>query len=821
MPKNKKTRSGFLALALAVTFFGLTSFAFAQAEQALTSDIAITKLWAINSSPAPNGLVDFTVFYSNLGTSENVTNVVLTVNYDSKNLYDISLGDPTDCQDTKSAVVCHFNTVTPGEENTVGFTARVIPTAIPDTEIPFTATIKGDATEDKIQNDVQYLSVIVTSLENGGKLTGAGMSANLEGGTLDKAATKGSVTVFDVSKDPNWKTDSLSTLGLKFMIRAKEALAWTLNITDAGFGNPAIRTNYLKVLTVVNGLFILGLLAIAAMWMFSLFIPRRYLRQVIVLYGLTVISVNFALPINQILIEGSNLLQRTFIGSTNISDIVDLPNYNDPNSISYENETGDLKQAASQNVSVNLGNSDSQAAKDVVVGQLQSTLNTPTLTGTLTTDGKVQAIQLSDAGNDPLLHLNANQSVNLVTENTFNPNDEHRIFAFILLLLTGLAYFGMALVFILRIVILWALMIVSPILFLLAVFRSTRGYFYNWLTIYARWLLIGPLMALGIAIVVGIWQAVGLPILSSYSGLGQFGQLTNLGFFLPGSTVANNLSTTPEMMQYLVFLTMLYLPLFFAFMLTRQKTLGGALVNVEKSVTERTASATPAAEAATTPKALTPVEQARELGTGIRGFLGTGIARAGTPMPANLRATESRGPTLMPGTSTLPEQLAFTPMHEMLNLAAGGGAEGIRNAHGKAIEKLASADQMPDSPERQNALAVRHEIEDRASKGDLEALRVLDEIHEKESTQVSTSTERPIPTTTGGVIEVKTPVTMAPETSAKTNETNVKRIETALSKKMEDETRETTETKKLEEEDKEAKEEDMNAKKKKRKQDHQ
>ena len=94
-----------------------------------------------------------------------------------------------------------------------------------------------------------------------------------------------------------------------------------------------------------------------------------------------------------------------------------------------------------------------------------------------------------------------------------------------MVLLTGVAYFAMALIFLLRIVILWALMIVSPILFLLAIFRFTRSYFYNWMEIYARWLLIGPLMALGISIVVNLWQAVGLPIDSAYPGLGEFGVL--------------------------------------------------------------------------------------------------------------------------------------------------------------------------------------------------------------------------------------------------------------------------------------------------------
>jgi len=723
------------------------------------SDPAITNLWAINSMPAPNGVVDFTVFYGNLGTTEPITNATLKVDYDETKLYDISLGDSAACTDDKSVVTCSFNTLDPGYSNTVGFTARVMPTVPVDTIISFTASIKGDSTENDVRNDFANLSVTVTAPEKGGKL-GPTMGANLEAEPLEQAAKKGSVWLFDVSQDPNWKIDTLSTLGLKFMIRGKEALAWTLNIKDSGFHNSAIRDNYLKVLTVVNNLFIIGLLAIAAMWMFSLFIPRRYLRQVIVLYGAAVIFVNFALPLNQLFIDGSNLLQKTFIGATNISDLVETPSYSDPTAISYQNETDALKKATSQKFSLNVGSQEEQAVKDVIVGKLQQGSQTPVLTGTLTSfdaEGKprTQIIELQSTGNDPVLHLAANQSVELVDEKTFNPNEEHRLFSFLMMLLTGVAYFGMALTFVFRIVILWALMIVSPMLFLLAIFKSTRSYFYHWLSMYARWILIGPLMALGIAMVVGIWQTVGLPITSAYAGFGQFGQLTNLGFFLPGASAANNLSTTPQMMQYLLFLIMLYLPLALAFMLTRQKMLGaGAQMIVERISVERAPTTVGAAEA---PKALTPIERARQLTTGVRGLFEAGAARfAKAAMPMTLRATEPK--PLATGTAALPEQLALTPMRDMLTLAS-GEPEGARNIHSKAVEQLAAAPAMTDSPERQNLMAVRHEIEERASGGDAEATRVITEIREQEQTPTGGPMGGPI----GGPIGELTEVTVKSE----------------------------------------------------------
>jgi len=743
-PKSK----GLLAWAIAIVFFSAGWMAFAQEgapppppaeEVAKKADIAITNLWAINSTPAPNGVVDFTVFYGNLGTDEAVTNVELKIEYDSQNLYEISLGDTNACTDEKTAVVCRYNTLTPAEANTVGFTARVVPTATPETAIYFTASIKGDATENNVINDFSTLSVTVTALEKGGRLSATGIPAGLERKSLEQVATKGSVWLFDVQNNPNWKTDLLSTLGLKFMIRGKEALAWTLNIREAGFHNPAIQANYLKVLTVVNSLFILGLLAIAALWMFSLLVPRRVLRQVILVYALAVVFVNFALPLNQLLIDSTQLLQRTFIGSTNISDIVEMPTYNDPKTVGYENETGTLKQAASKTIQLNLGSAEQQEVNNLTIGKLQQGFQTPVLTGTLTAfdaEGKprTQIIDLQATGNDALLQLNANQSLKITNEQVFNPNEEHRIFAFAMLLLTGLAYFGMALVFILRIVILWALMIVSPVLFLLAIFRSTRGTFMNWLAVYSRWLLIGPLMALGIAMVVGIWKTVGMPVASAYPGVGQFGQLTNIGFFLPGASAANNLSTTPQMMEYLLFLTMLYLPLVFAFMLTRQGAWPtAAFASAERPAHERMPT-TLAGRAEATIRPPTMIERAKELTAGLK----AGIARLGggetlPALPANLRTAGARGTELLAGTRYAPEQLALASVRDIVALAS-GVPEGTRNLQGKAIERLAAASQIEDRRDRENLTSIRHEIEGRAAQGQPEAVRLVSEIREKEQT---------------------------------------------------------------------------------------
>jgi hypothetical protein len=155
--------------------------------------------------------------------------------------------------------------------------------------------------------------------------------------------------------EEGWEPSSLQTYGTKFLIRGKEALTWSLNIEDAGFHNEAIQTSYVKVLTIVNSLFILGLLAIAAMWMFSIIIPRRYLKQVILLYAIAVIFVNFALPITRLLIDSTNLLQKTLLTQDGrnivITDIIETPTYEQ--AIGYENLTS---EESSKQIDIALAN---------------------------------------------------------------------------------------------------------------------------------------------------------------------------------------------------------------------------------------------------------------------------------------------------------------------------------------------------------------------------------------------------------------------------------------------------------------------------------
>lgn len=541
----------------------------------------------------------------------------------------------------------------------------------------------------------------------------------------------------DVEANPSFLPSGLLTAGLKLTIRGKEALAWVLAIENAGFDTPALQTTYRTVLTIVNSLFIVGMLGIALLWIFSVMIPRHRIKRVMLTYVFAVLLVNFALPFTRLLIDSANLLERTLLtrdgNPIGIVDIVAAPPYAE--AVGYENQETLENQTQNKTFSITFP---SLTGEPIALGTLSPSQDPVGIQGSLggATGGPIQ-LQLQP-GLPEELTLRANQPLqaNLQTSQTFSPTQEHKITVFLLLGLTGLAYLGLAAVLILRLVILWGLLIISPLLVLFAIFNATRGYFYNWLSLYGRWLLLGPLIALGLSVTVGIWKTVGVPILSGYAlnpAAEHFAELTNLRFTLPGSNAINTLSTTNQMMEYLVFLAMLYLPLFFGFALTRQKMWQQAATVVTEKFGERPGKVPEGNRERTGPEEPGKAEPRKEGWMGqVKDFAQSQISRiTKTVLPQNLRndqaggSTEKRG--IIPSSANfLPENLALTPVPQMLDLL-GANVES-RASREKIIEKLAAPELILDPSGQKNFTAVREEITTRASQGDPEAVILQNEI---------------------------------------------------------------------------------------------
>lgn len=728
------------------------------------SDPAVTDLIITPEKPAPSSEVDFFAVIQNHGslTSQAVS---LVVDFDENIFKRIVVGDPQHCSNTGVTVNCTLSPLESGESTSIGFTGFVADNAVLGEVIPTYATVQevGNA-EDRTENNLIQTRVIIGNQVKKITTPPAGLTKNelIETKTpLDSPSDHQDVSLIDVKNDPNWTASDLYTTGLKFIIRGKEALAWTLGINNSSFDQPAIRQNYNKVLTVVNSLFIVGLLIIAGMWVFSLLIPRSMLKRVILIYGIAVVLINFAFPLNQLLIDGSNLLQQTFISGVDINHISKTPEYTDPAAIGYQNISGQIPLSSDQTINLSIndnGGNDQVTDGDVAVGRIGQnlvSLQKPNYIGTIMMpiadqDGKItdireEAVQLRSTS-DQVLTLNAQQDISLVTQQSFDPNREHSLFALLMLVSTGLAYFGMALVFIFRIIILWVLLIVSPVLFFLAIFKATRSYFINWVSVYARWLLIGPLLALGLSVIVSIWETSGLPITSSYLGGTGFGLMTNVGFYLPGSTTINTLSSTSEMMEYFLFLIMLYVPLFFAFMLTRQKVWSSAATVFSEKIGNkltlpRQSSFNPEINQATGESSAS--SKPDSLFGGVKNFFqsmnknGQGLmSLSSEPIQVGKRASSPENPA-----SFLPEHLAVTPMKELLELSSGRSSHS-RNAHQKAIESLAHPETIP-SQSREHLTRVKQEINKRAEQNDPEAVRVLAEIDAVRSTTSFTSPSTP------------------------------------------------------------------------------
>lgn len=526
-----------------------------------------------------------------------------------------------------------------------------------------------------------------------------------ESATLYEPVKKQIVQIGDENLLPDWNISTLETFGIKLLIRGKEALTWTLNIEDGGFHNPAIEETYITVLTIVNSLFVLGLLAIASMWMFSILVPRKTLKKVILLYALAVIFVNFALPVNQLFIDGANLLQKTLLigkdGNIKITDIVQTPSYE--SALSYRNEEAGNLISTPKKIGLDLAGS----GVDIPVGKISITGQPP------------ETIAMTS---DP---------IEVYTDSQFSVFQEQTAFRFLILTATALAYFLIAMLFILRIVILWALLILSPVLLVLGIFQSTRGWFYNWLSVYGRWLLIGPIVALGIAIIVNIWQLSGLPITvdpaytpETFSTVKD----SNVLFYLPGTDTPNTLSNTQEMMEYMIFLIMLYLPIFMAFALTRKRLLQSGASTLSRQFLKP--------YSPKQSKMSTFHESEKEIKNTEKGFMTNlrelvsekfGFGSETSRKLEKLHTTPEH-PTVMMETASnfLPENLSSTPLPKMLELL--GQEKSSMKSHHRVMEKLAHVANISEAKQREQVGNVLNEIQSRAEKEDKESMAILHEI---------------------------------------------------------------------------------------------
>ncbi|QQR83308.1 type IV secretion system protein [Candidatus Peregrinibacteria bacterium] len=705
------------------------------------ADPSIFEMTASNSNPTPGSLSTLQVDLHNYGTLR-ADNLSLVIDYDEAVLQDVSLLQPDRCQDSGREVTCFIPTLMPGASASYGFSVKLSPTLTIGSELRVTSRLTASADVDA-SNNVGSVPLFVSSFQAGspnGLAPGTTASGLLFGTELPagESATHQGIVVFDVENDPYWQPSTALTVALKFLIRGKETLAWRLGMESEHSDTLSVESAYHQVLSVINSLFIVALLIIAALWMFSLFIPRHYLRQVVLLFVAAVLLVNFSLPITRLFIQGAHLLQSTFLANAAMIDLVDTPLYQESASTVYRS----IHQVKNTNQHRRFSwNLPPESTTPTVIATLESAESTgPDWVGTVQgvngTAITQESIELRSTGNPQSITLNPSGALELTATQPFNPTDEQVGFMTFLIGLNGLAYFSIALIFMLRVVILWLLMVVSPVLFLLVIFRGTRAIFFQWLRAYGRWILIGPLLAVGLSFMSGVWQQVGIPLSSGYRGMTDFGLVSNVGFYLPGSSQLNHLSTSAEMMQYLVFLLMLFSPIVVAFMLTRSQTLNVIFAPIATGW--NASGSVKAIPHSPAPNPTPPPTHS----TGV-GSLKSSLSQF---IPSFGRVTASRElpsvqPELLQASGYLPHHLALASTGDLLGLAS--GTQESRHKRERAVHQLAQVDSMSDGPEKVKMQSVYHELDRRANDGNTEAIEVMNEIRAVATTVPSAPSSEP------------------------------------------------------------------------------
>ena len=141
--------------------------------------------------------------------------------------------------------------------------------------------------------------------------------------------------------------------------------------------------------------------------------------------------------------------------------------------------------------------------------------------------------------------------------------------------ITSLTYNMMSLILILRNIILWLLLILSPFLALLMPFVFIRNTGWIWIGVFFQWLLYGPLMILFVVILVNIWVA-GIPYPFDFSRVNKpEGQVyktsINILYGGPAQTLSpgNSANYVDTYAEYVIALVMLWASMLVPWLLLR------------------------------------------------------------------------------------------------------------------------------------------------------------------------------------------------------------------------------------------------------------
>lgn len=144
-----------------------------------------------------------------------------------------------------------------------------------------------------------------------------------------------------------------------------------------------------------------------------------------------------------------------------------------------------------------------------------------------------------------------------------------------LLKATNVTYYVMGIMLILRKIILWSMIFVSPFLAILFPFTFIRNIGWIWIGVFFQWLFYGPLFSLFLGATARIWQS-GIPFIFNFSRTNSssgyiYPSGINIIYGGPAQTLAmlNNGSYIDTFVEYIISLLMLWVAVLFPWWLLR------------------------------------------------------------------------------------------------------------------------------------------------------------------------------------------------------------------------------------------------------------
>lgn len=149
--------------------------------------------------------------------------------------------------------------------------------------------------------------------------------------------------------------------------------------------------------------------------------------------------------------------------------------------------------------------------------------------------------------------------------------EESAFISLLLIKLTAITYYVMSVILLIRKIILWFFIIISPIFPLLLLYTPIRNTAKVWIGEFLRWLLYAPIFAVLLSGLVYIWRS-GIPLKFNFdSGNVVYPTAINILLGGPGQTLSltNSVNNSDTFAQYIIALLMLWVVIILPFLLLR------------------------------------------------------------------------------------------------------------------------------------------------------------------------------------------------------------------------------------------------------------